>query len=140
VISVKYPQDRRTVRVHIFVMSTLPLNPLSSDCSETESAYRGIPLADRQELNASIWATYRGRQAINLDIMPSPDHPNGTDSQGERGASLQIEPPRDPRDDISPTRSRKSVPAKSTSLNVIDFDGLSWPSESCLVSRDIGWR
>ncbi len=111
--------------------SSSPLRP---------SARTSVNADERERLTASIVSSNARRQPIDLDSLESPK------ANGHRSYPLAVpeEPSatpanidvsaRDPRDEApSQTTSTVSQPASPYTLNPpIDFDGLSWPSESWL--------
>ena len=106
----------------------------------------GSPLArtsvnakERDKLTASIRSSNNFRVPIDLESVDQPvsngrGYPSANDASNEPWAEfteLDVSP-RDPRDEPpEPTPSTASRPASPYTLNPpIDFDGLSWPSES----------
>ncbi len=96
---------------------------------------------ERDNLAASIYASNGRRQPVDLELSRDTTS-NGNDSffhktvkpRSTRPASQShlTEAARDPRDEAPPpTPPSTSRPASPYTLNPpIDFDGLSWPSES----------
>ncbi len=95
---------------------------------------------ERERLTASILSSNAGRQPIDLDSLVS----SNTNGHGSHRLEISDQDPaaptnidvsaRDPRDE-APSQSTATVsrPASAYTLNPpIDFDGLSWPSESWL--------
>ena len=92
---------------------------------------------ERDKLTASIKSSNSRRQPVDLDVsvlqVNSQSHSAGDEAYGEPKAPTKFDlSARDPTDEAShassPTASR---PASPYTLNPpIDFDGLSWPSES----------
>ena len=106
----------------------------------------GSPLArtsvnarERDKLTASIRSSNTRRVPIDLESLDQPvlngrGYPPKNDVSNEpsvNSTELDVSP-RDPRDEPpEPTSSAASRPASPYTLNPpIDFDGLSWPSES----------
>ena len=112
--------------------SSSPLRP-----SERTS----INAEERERLTASIVYSNARRQPIDLDSLESPkvnghgpysfEAPN-KDSPAPTNIDLSA---RDPRDELPPSQSAPTA-SRSASLYTlnpsIDFDGLSWPSKSCI--------
>ena len=110
------------------------------------SSRGGSPLArtsvnakERDKLTASIWSSNNRRVPIDLESVDQPvsngrGYPSANDVPNEpRADSTELDvSPRDPRDEPpEPSPSTASRPASPYTLNPpIDFDGLSWPSES----------
>lgn len=104
------------------------------------SARTSVNAEERERLTASIVSSNTRRQPIDLDSLESPK------VNGHGPYSLEVpdeDPPaptnidvsaRDPRDEAPSLTTRiESQPASPYTLNPpIDFDGLSWPSESWL--------
>ena len=106
----------------------------------------GSPLArtsvnarERDKLTASIRSSNTRRIPIDLESVGQPvlngdEYHSKSDVSNEPSAdSTELDvSPRDPRDEPpGPTSSAASRPASPYTLNPpIDFDGLSWPSES----------
>ena len=104
------------------------------------STRTSVNAEERDKLTASILSSNTRRQPIELDPLQSPKV-NGHDphllenSDNESAAPTKIDiSARDPRDEApSPTTATMNRPASPYTLNPpIDFDGLSWPSESLL--------
>ena len=106
----------------------------------------GSPLArtsvntkERDKLTASIRSSNNRRVPIDLESVDQPvsnghgysSANNVSNKTWEDSTELDVSP-RDPRDEPpEPTPSTGSRPASPYTLNPpIDFDGLSWPSES----------
>lgn len=90
--------------------------------------------AEREKLYASLSASTNHRQSVDLngsELIHNGNNISKRDSRAQVG-----DPPRDPRDDISPsTPPTTSRSASPYTLNPpIDFDGLSWPSQSTQYS------
>jgi len=120
----------------------LPPHLLNGD---THTSHKSSPLGrtsvnakEREALTAAIQSSHNRRQPINFDAREEPyTYGNGSLSptnpyeEPESPTNLDVAP-RDPRDEalhISPPTSTR--PASPYTLNPpIDFDGLSWPSES----------
>ena len=95
---------------------------------------------ERERLTASILSSNARRQPIDLDSLHSPNinghgshHLEIPDQVSAAPTTLDVSA-RDPRDE-APSQSTATVsrPASAYTLNPpIDFDGLSWPSESRL--------
>ena len=106
----------------------------------------GSPLArtsvnakERDKLTASIRSSNNRRVPIDLESVDQPVSngvgyysANGVSSEPSANSTELDVSPRDPRDEPpEPTPSAASRPASPYTLNPpIDFDGLSWPSES----------
>lgn len=110
--------------------SSSPLRP---------SVRTSVNAEERERLTASIISSNARRQPIDLD----PFKPSGVNGHGRyppevpdgKAAPTNIDvSARDPRDEAtSHTTPAVSQPASPYTLNPpIDFDGLSWPSESRL--------
>ena len=110
--------------------SSSPLRP---------SVRTSVNAEERERLTASIISSNARRQPIDLDSS-TPSGVNGhgkypSDGPDGKAAPTDIDvSARDPRDEaISHTTPAVSRPASPYTLNPpIDFDGLSWPSESRL--------
>ena len=111
--------------------SSSPLRP---------STRTSVNAEEREKLTASILSSNARRQPIDLDSLES-SKLNGHESYPSDGSSKDSAPPskidvsaRDPRDEApSPITTSVSRPHSPYTLNPpIDFDGLSWPSESTL--------
>ena len=106
----------------------------------------GSPLArtsvnakERDKLTASIRSSNNQRVPIDLESIDQPmsngrgylSAADGSNEPSAHSTELDVSP-RDPRDEPpEPTPSAASRPASPYTLNPpIDFDGLSWPSES----------
>lgn len=94
---------------------------------------------ERDKLTASIRSSNTRRVPIDLESVDQPVlngrgyFPKTDVSNEPLGDSTELDvSPRDPRDEPpEPTSSAASRPASPYTLNPpIDFDGLSWPSES----------
>ena len=111
--------------------SSSPLRP---------STRTSVNAEEREKLTASIISSNCRRQPIDLDPLESPKvnghEPYLSDvSSKDSAAPTKINvSARDPRDEApSPTTATVSRPHSPYTLNPpIDFDGLSWPSESTL--------
>ena len=105
----------------------------------------GSPLArtsvnakERDKLTASIRSSNNRRVPIDLEFVDQPlsnGHGNFSNDVSNESSANSTEldvAPRDPRDEPpEPAPSAASRPASPYTLNPpIDFDGLSWPSES----------
>lgn len=138
-------------------MDSLPFPPKSIAAipsylmnGKTHTAHSSSPLRpstrtsvnaeERERLTASIASSNAGRQPIDLDSVGLPKV-NGHGSYSlevpdeDSAAPTNIDvSARDPRDEApSQTTPTVSRPASPYTLNPpIDFDGLSWPSESWL--------
>lgn len=93
---------------------------------------------ERDKLTASIKSSHNGRQPINLDSDDVPQtygyrsYPPGDEyEEVDEPTNLDVSA-RDPRDEAAhPEPTALSRPASPYTQNPpIDFDGLSWPSES----------
>ena len=122
-----FPMNGKTHTLH----SSSPLRPLARTSVNPE---------ERERLTASILSSNARRQPIDLDKLESPKV-NGRASypleilDEDRATPANIDvSARDPRDEApSQTTATVSRPASPYTLNPpIDFDGLSWPSESKL--------
>ena len=124
--------------------------PLYLMNGKTHTAHGGSPLRpstrtsvnaeERERLAASILSSNARRHPIDLDSLQSPKvnghdsyPPEISDKDSAAPAKIDVSA-RDPRDEApSPTTATVSRPASPYTLNPpIDFDGLSWPSESWL--------
>ena len=122
-----YPMNGKTHPLH----SSSPLRP---------SVRTSVNPEERGRLTASIISSNVRRQPIDLDGRESPKV-NGRASypleilDEDRATPTNIDvSARDPRDEAPPqTTATRNRPASPYTLNPpIDFDGLSWPSESWL--------
>jgi len=97
-----------------------------------------VKVKERDRLTASIKSSNNRRQPIDLDYEKLPQTNGHTsyppedeyeDSDGPTNLDVSA---RDPRDEVPhPAPTAFSRPASPYTLNPpIDFDGLSWPSES----------
>ena len=102
------------------------------------SARTSVNIEEREKLTASIISSNARRQPIELDSLDSPNT-NGHGTYPPEVPAKDLAPPsdidvsaRDSRDKaLSQTTPIMSRPASLYTLNPpIDFDGLSWPSES----------
>ena len=119
------PMNGKTHTLH----SSSPLRP---------SVRTSVNPEERERLTASILSSNARRQPIDLDELESPKV-NGRasypleilDEDRVNPANIDVSA-RDPRDEApSQTTATVSRPASPYTLNPpIDFDGLSWPSES----------
>ena len=111
--------------------SSSPLRP---------STRTSVNAEEREKLTASILSSNARRQPVDLDSLesskvnghePYPSDVLGKDSVAPTKIDVSA---RDPRDEApSPTTATVSRPHSPYTLNPpIDFDGLSWPSESTL--------
>ena len=122
-----YLMNGKTHRAH----SSSPLRP---------STRTSVNAEEREKLTASILSSNARRQPIDLDSLELPKvnghEPSLLDVSGKNSAApTKIDvSARDPRDEApSPTTATVSRPHSPYTLNPpIDFDGLSWPSESTL--------
>ncbi len=124
--------------------------PSNSMNGKTYTAHAGSPLRssartsvnaeERERLTASILSSNARRQPIDLESLESPKV-NGRGSYPSEFSDEDLSAPtyidvsaRDPRDEAPAcTTATVSRPASPYTLNPpIDFDGLSWPSESWL--------
>ncbi len=104
------------------------------------SARTSVNAEERERLTASILSSNARRQPIDLESLESPKV-NGRGPYPSEVSDEDLSAPtyidvsaRDPRDE-APARTTATVsrPASPYTLNPpIDFDGLSWPSESWL--------
>lgn len=127
-----YPKPIAAISPHLVhrktptAYSSSPLRP---------SARTSVNAAERERLTASIVSSSTRRQPIDLDSLEAPK----VNGHGSYSSEIPDEYPptpttiaRDPRDEApSQTTPAVSQSASSYTLNrPIDFDGLSWPSES----------
>ena len=101
--------------------------------------YTSINAEERDRLTASIRSSNNERQPVDLDAADRPQangHPPfpTSDNHDQAVNHVQLDvSARDPRDEATPHPAPPSTsrPASPYTLNPpIDFDGLSWPSES----------
>ena len=101
-------------------------------------ARTSVNAKERDRLTASIRSSNTRRQPIDLDTIygqqingQAPYDTDGVDEEPGSPTNLDVEA-RDPRDEAPhPAPPTTSRPASPYTLNPpIDFDGLSWPSES----------
>ena len=101
-------------------------------------ARTSVNAKERDRLTASIRSSNTRRQPIDLDTISGPQtnghgpyDTEGIDEEPGSPTNLDVEA-RDPRDEAPhPAPPATSRPASPYTLNPpIDFDGLSWPSES----------
>ena len=122
-----YLMNGKTLTAH----NSSPLRP---------STRTSVNAEEREKLTASILSSNARRQPIDLDSLepskvnghePYPSDVSGKDSAAPTKIDVSA---RDPRDEApSPTTVTVSRPHSPYTLNPpIDFDGLSWPSESTL--------
>lgn len=113
-------------------------NPAHSSSPLRPSVRTSVNAQERERLTASIISSNARRQPIDLDSL-KPSKINGHGKcppevpDGKSAAPTDIDvSARNPRDEApSRTTSVVSRPASPYTLNPpIDFDGLSWPSES----------
>lgn len=126
----------------------LPQHLLNGDshASHKSSPARrtSVNVKEREALTASIQSSHIRRQPIDFDAREEPftnghgfDSPTNPYEEPVNPTNLAVAP-RDPRDETPhtppPTLTR---PAGPYTLNrPIDFDGLSWPSESEYLGSD----
>ena len=134
------PSSLKPIAAKPFSLMNGNTHPAHSSSPLRPSTRTSVNAEERERLTASIVTSNFRRQPVDLDFLGSPkvnghvSYPLEASEENSAAPTNIDVSARDPRDEApSQTTPTAGQPASPYTLNPpIDFDGLSWPSESWL--------